>query len=153
MLLVQGRPADGSTAALCTVTATFTQSPPGLTFLIPTEGTFVINGVIECDGLVDGHQATGPGPFRMSGVDGVPPLVQGTCLFDHGFGDADYTVKTSGGDVRVRERFSFTGGALGYFISPSLTATYEILPTKGDCITSPVVQRTLLGQGTFLRAD
>ncbi len=87
----------------------------------------------------------------MSGVDGVPPLVRGTCLFDHGFGNAEYTVPTAGGDVKVAEPFSFTGGAVGYFPSPSLAGTYEIIPTKGNCVNTPLVEGRILGQGTFLR--
>lgn len=143
-------PADGAGAepTTCTFSASFTLSP-GLS-VDPNSGTFTSDGErgrITC--------GTGSGSF---GAEGRYGTTDPDACFASGEGTAVQSWTIERGPDRLHETNSinFTYGVLaagapisGRFRGPRFSGTFEVTPTKGDCITAPVTEVTLSGKGAM----
>jgi hypothetical protein len=145
-------------AAENAVTCSFEYSPelsPGLS-LKPGAGKVSSDpetGMATCKGTLNGAAITGPGPFGFVGTYGTekPASCQdgGT-----GTGFVMATIPTDKGDVTIKDpiRFGFGPGsgfppAMGDWTGERTTGVYLVVPTEGDCVTSPVT--TARGTGRF----
>ncbi len=149
--------AGAQTSAICTFSAKFiVTSGPGFSFTpMNAGGRFVTrDGRIDCQGVVEGKQVSGQGPLFFDGSYGVLPF-GGTCFLDNGLGKFIYTIPTSGGQVKVKEPYTFTGGAAGDFVSRSYSGTFQIIPesapAENNCTTTSVKVGRIIGQGVFVR--
>lgn len=148
--------AQESDSTPCTAEFDLTLSP-GLSNT-PSSGTFTSGGetgTIECQGNVNGKKATGPGTFGSEGRYGTED--PDTCT-SGGEGEAiqTFTVPTVDGDERVVNEGTITYGALeggglisGRFRGPRFSGTFEVTPTKGDCVTEPVTEIHVSLEGTL----
>lgn len=124
----------------------------------PTSGTFTTNGengTIECDGPVDGKQPSGVGSMGTEGrygTEGPDTCTSGT----EGVGVDSVTVPTVDGPVKLLGEYTFTGGdppkkghgvISGQFTGERFSGTFEAMPLKGDCVTSPVTVLRVVGEG------
>jgi hypothetical protein len=138
---VAGVPSGADSGSHCT----FEHVPnldPGVSYK-PTNGRFIDpgGGTAECKGAVNGS-----GPYTDSGT------VQGTCQ-DGGTAEGDPTF-TIGGQtytdhvkIRFSPRLSENGLVHATFEGAKTKGTIELMPTKGDCVSSPVTQ--IRGRGEF----
>jgi hypothetical protein len=141
---------DGGQATACTFSALFTLSP-GLA-VEPNSGTFTSHGErgqMTCD--------AGSGSFGAEGRYGTDDP---DACFASGEGTAvqTWTIQMAGGRTRETNVITFTygvlaaGGAIsGHFSGPRFSGTFEVMPTKGDCVTAPVTEVSLQGKGTMRR--
>ncbi|HET9773187.1 MAG TPA: hypothetical protein VFS16_20005 [Acidimicrobiia bacterium] len=132
---------------------------PGFS-MTPTSGTFTTNGQngsIECDGLVAGHQPIGSGSIGTEGrygTDGADTCTSGT----EGTGFDTLTIPTAEGPRTLIAAYRFTAGEppkkgdgviAGRFGGDRFTGTFEAMPLKGDCLTSPVTALRVVGEGVL----
>jgi hypothetical protein len=139
-------PVDGAGAepTTCTFSASFTLSP-GLS-VTPTSGTFTSDGErgqITC--------GTATGSF---GADGRYGTTDPDACFASGEGEALQSWTTQLGHETNPITFTYgvlaAGGAIsGEFRGPRFSGTFEVTPTKGDCVTAPVTEVSLRGKGTM----
>lgn len=113
----------------------------------PTSGTVTSNGgtgVMSCSGPVNGLRPTGPGRFGFRGFYGTRD--PDTCQTDgEGRGVASFTVPTEGGDQHITDPLTFVYGVLdgnglvgGTWQGERAAGIFEVMPTKGDCVTAPI---------------
>jgi hypothetical protein len=129
---------------------------PGLT-MNPASGKVTSHGEtgeVECEGTINGHEVTGPGTFGFEGTFGTKDKASCT---SGGSGDGHVlmTVPTKGGPQKLKDSISYAFGPaagdpplVGGWRGTRTTGRFVVVPTKGDCITSPVEQ--LRGQGHFV---
>jgi hypothetical protein len=107
-------------------------------------------GTVDCRGLVDGQQVTGPGTYANVFRFGPGPAGDFSCAQGGGTGAQTFTIPTTAGPVTRAEQFSFTWvGPTGRFGGASLSGTFEFIPLTGDCVTSPVSRAAVRGQGVL----
>lgn len=112
----------------------------------PSSGTFQNEeeGVIECDGPVNGKPTTGPGVWTADvgyyGTEDPDSCTTG------GEGDfiMAFTFPTADGPERFGTHATFTYGALqsgvigGEFRGNNADGTFTVSPRQGDCATAPI---------------
>ena len=134
------QPAATSVAA-CTFTANFTLSP-GVT-LTPSTFRFTTGGetaTVTCIGSVNGAAVTGPGTYGEQGV-----IENGNCATGSGEGTYSAHIPTTAGMQHVKGTFDLTYvGFIGTETGPNITATFEYIPTEGNCLTTPLTGFTLI---------
>lgn len=141
--------ADGG--ARCTFSY-FPQLSPGLS-TTPGAGKVTSDlstGKAECTGTLNGANITGPGPFGFFGA-----YENGSCQ-SGGIGTGFIVAKipTYTGEVSIKDPITFKFGpgsgfppGVGDWDGERTSGRYLVLPTKGDCVTSPVTEAK--GQGTW----
>jgi hypothetical protein len=147
--LVPTAEATGGGACAITGTITFTTSPG-----TPTQGIWSIDpAAISCQGLFNGYERiVGPGSFHGSGSFTALPSGSGTCLHNAGSGTVDYTFPTTAADVHLTEPQAYTLAGAGTFTTPSLYATFQVMPPyDGDCVTKPVTKALFLAEALLIR--
>lgn len=155
LLPLAAAPAPAAGPAECT----FDYNPdmrPGLT-MNPGSGKVTSRGetgTVECEGAVNGHEATGPGTFGFEGTFGTKEKVSCTSG-GSGEGYVIFTVPTAAGPQKVKDNITYAFGPaagdpplVGGWRGTRTTGRFVVVPTKGDCIISPVEQ--LRGTGTFV---
>jgi hypothetical protein len=160
--LLGAAPAAPASAAGPAARCTFDYHPrlhPGLS-LTPGSGTVdsdMSTGVANCTGSVGGHSITGSGTFGFSGTygDDRPASCQdgGT-----GKGSVAMTLPTDRGGISLRDPISFKFGpgsgyppGVGDWTGTRTAGSYLVLPSQGDCVTSPVTEAR--GRGSFTIVD
>jgi hypothetical protein len=151
-----GRTAGAAAPTACTFEADYGVSP-GLSSTSPTSGTFTTNGetgTLTCNGPVNGKAPTGPGKIGVSGHYGTKG---GETCQSGGGGDyaMSYTIPTSSGPQHVTDNGTFTYGGIqagvlsGQFQGARMSGTFQIRPTQGDCVTSPMTKLHQSAKGTL----
>jgi hypothetical protein len=142
-----GRTVGAAGPTACTIEADYTLSP-GLSSTTPSSGSFSTNGetgTLTCNGPVNGRPPTGPGTIGVSGHYGTKG---GETCQSGGGGDYTmaYTIPTSSGPQHVTDNGTFTYGGIqagvlsGQFQGARMTGTFQVRPTQGDCVTSPMTK-------------
>jgi hypothetical protein len=143
--------AAGEAGARCT----FAYSPrfsPGLT-TTPSSGVVdsdLDRGLADCTGVLNGANVTGPGKIRFHGT-----YVDGTCQGGGtGKGFLVAEIPTYTGLVKINDPITFKFGVdsgfppgVGDWTGERTTGRYLVVPTKGDCASSPVTEAK--GQGPW----
>lgn len=125
---------------------------PGLS-LTPGSGAItsdLATGVAGCTGVLNGANITGPGKFAFEGTyEGGSCQGGGT-----GKGFVLAKIPTYTGEVSIKDPVTFKFGTgsgfppgVGDWTGARTTGRYLVLPTKGDCVSSPVVEAK--GQGPW----
>lgn len=142
----------------CTFTKVVTISP-GFS-MTATSGTFTTNGengMIECDGPVNGSQPVGVGSIGTEGrygTDGPDTCTSGT----EGFGVDSFTIPTAHGPEHLIGEYTFTAGeppmkgdgvVSGEFRGEKFSGTIELMPMEGDCVTAPLTKVWAVGEGVL----
>lgn len=133
--------AGGDNDAVCNLTFREYFSP-GFT-LTPTSGTQNSGGEvgsIDCRGKLQGHNITGPGTIGNEGF-----LHDSTCLLDHTTGRYFATLPTDAGPIRIDGTYSLLRTGLTLTVEAEQpeahgTGSALVIPTKGDCLTTPVTE-------------
>jgi hypothetical protein len=108
------------------------------------------SGTVDCHGVVDGKQVTGPGTYANVFRFGPGPAGDFSCAQGAGVGTQTFTIPTSAGLVTRTEGFTFTYvGPTGRFRGTDLSGAFEFIPLTGDCVTSPVTRAAVRGQGVL----
>lgn len=137
-------------ASECTFSADIDVTP-GLSAM-PNTGSFTTNGPsgsFSCGGA--------GGTVGFSGVYGTKdPDSCGGAFTGGNEGDGAFTISVPGpGTVAdaftfVYGTFSTSGGLVeGTFESERFSGRFQLLPTAGDCFSSPVTKARITGQGTL----
>lgn len=153
-VIVAAPPAAPAHAARSGVTCTFAYFPeisPGLS-LTPSAGriTSDARGVADCEGELGGADVIGPGPFRFEGT-----YENGSCQGGGvGTGRIIATIPTYLGEVEIDDPITFRFGpgsgfppGVGDWTGKRTSGRYVVLPTEGDCVSSPVTEAK--GQGPW----
>ncbi|MGQ0845803.1 MAG: hypothetical protein ACT4QF_16910 [Sporichthyaceae bacterium] len=125
---------------------------PGLT-TTPSTGKIdsdLNNGVADCTGVLNGANVTGPGKFAFFGT-----YENGTCQGGGtGKGFIVAEIPTYTGTVKLKDPVTIKFGTgsgfppgAGDWTGQRTTGRYLVLPTKGDCVSSPVTE--VRGQGPW----
>jgi hypothetical protein len=140
--------AAGDQPTTCTFSAVFTLAP-GLS-IEPNSGTFTSHGErgqITCE--------AGSGSF---GAEGRYGTADPDACFASGEGTAiqSWTIQVGADRRHETNSITFTYGVLaaggvvsGEFQGPRFSGTFEVTPTKGDCVTAPITEVSLNGKGTM----
>lgn len=144
----------GDNDAVCTLSFTEYFSP-GVT-LTPTSGTQTSGGEvgsITCSGKLQGHNITGPGTFGNEGF-----LHESTCLLDHSTGRYFATLPTDAGTVRIEGTYSLLRTGLTLTVEADQpgahgTGSALVIPSRGDCVTTPVTEALVFMTLEFRDAD
>ncbi|MGQ0466383.1 MAG: hypothetical protein ACT4QG_13800 [Sporichthyaceae bacterium] len=136
--------AQAARATKCTAAIGTIVLDPGLAATKRTKNTYrsPAAGTITCDGPVLGKKPTGPGVFTRN----VGSFV-GSCT-DGGKGSFNNTFEfpTAGGTLTLVVKGPFTFGVLkggavgGQARGDKADGTFSVVPSKGDCVTSPVTE-------------
>jgi hypothetical protein len=141
-----GAVAGGGEPKTCSFSAVFTLAP-GLS-IEPTSGTFTSHGErgqITCE--------AGNGSF---GAEGRYGTADPDACFASGEGTAiqSWTMQLGADRLHETNSITFTYGVLaaggvvsGQFQGPRFSGTFEVTPTKGDCVTDPITEVSLNGKG------
>jgi hypothetical protein len=120
-------------------------------------GTAGEDGVITCQGPLNGHAVTGPGTWGAAGTYGTA-AEQDDCLGVHGPIRFTFAIPTDAGP-----RHGSTEGRFDYGLrhgpnplgaqldTPLATGSYQFTPLQGDCLTQPLTRGHLRFQ--FLLTD
>jgi hypothetical protein len=131
--------------AYCFHTWTDTATP-GVSTAV-ARSTFTSNGEkwdLYCQGMVRGHEVTGPGTF---GEDGV---IEGTCTAGEGKVDFAFTIPTAGGEQKFRLTFPLVYGPGGGVSRTSdFPGVFAFFPTAGDCQNQPVTEFKVIRTATL----
>lgn len=146
--------AHAQTSGFCSFSVKI-QVSPGLS-TTPGSGVFTSGGetgTVECQGMANGEQPTGPGTLGIQGSYGTGPG-GGTCAQDSGSGDFSATIPTTAGATEFVGTFVFAhSGPTGAFSatlgSIRLTGTIELVPTDGYCVDSPARAAQVTGRGAL----
>lgn len=149
LLVMTGAPPAHAAESTAICSGTWQMSfSPGVS-ATPTKSAFTTNGetgTINCVGSLKGLQITGPGTFGQEGI------FEGTCLQGTASSVITVTIPTSAGP----EKLSFvdnmlTGPGFGFKFSDSLVGPMGFLfyPIVGNCVTAPVTQIAVVGQGVL----
>lgn len=105
-------------------------------------------GSITCVGTIDGHRVTGPGSFGFEGI------YTGDCFSNVGSGTYFFTVPTDTGlahfaGTYTESRLGLTGPVNGSQPGARFTGGHVTVPTKGNCVTTPVTEVLAYMVGSF----
>ncbi len=122
---------------------------PGLS-LNPSHGSFTTGGergTMDCEGVYRGRKVTGPGTLGIEGRYGESTPGGDSCLLEAGSGRYFFTLPTEGGSVKEQgtfqqRMFNRQGDvkASSAERQTSWMGEFIFIPTKGNCVTSPVTQ-------------
>lgn len=118
---------------------------PGMSVHANRGTVFARGGKVDCAGAkVLGRRVTGPGTYDAAaryGADGDVSCVSGGT----GWMVQTFTFPTADGPLVVQSAATYTFGALsedglltGRYRGDHVDGTFSMVPTKGDCVTSPV---------------
>ena len=147
-----GIPAEAEQGTHCSFEFVITLSP-GLS-MGPSSGTHDGDGLVTCEGLVNGKQPTGSGTLGDTGPYGTKD--PDSCSGGEGTGVDTLKIPTAGGLETVISEFTFTFGdrlpthgglGAGEFKGSRFSGWFEFTPTKGDCVTAPVTEAKVVGEG------
>jgi hypothetical protein len=151
-VLTSAEAAGGTT---CTMEGDVVASPGVSTS--PSSGTLNSDkdGIISCDGPVNGKQPTGPGTMTVDGRYGTKD--PDTCQSGgEGEGVQIITIPTSDGPEQFKNTITWTYGALqagapfsSTFEGDRMSGTMEVTPIDGDCASKPVTKFHVKGQATL----
>ncbi|MDQ4131605.1 MAG: hypothetical protein M3133_11570 [Actinomycetota bacterium] len=118
---------------------------PGLS-ITPSKGTFktVKPGAVECVGMLQGQQLTGPGSLSLAGNYGQSSDAGDTCTLVLGTGTYALRLPTRPGAVSETGRFAEVLGPTreGSFSAVSEDrkwgGSFDFSPTQGDCLLAPI---------------
>ena len=135
-----------SSQALCVAQLRDALSP-GVT-LSPTTASYTSGGEtgsLLCLGSVNGYHVTGAGTIGDSGT------VKGSCVTGSVSGALSMTIPTTGGAValRVPVEAMFAAG-IGQRQSEMFPGSFIFVPTRGDCVITPVSEIGVLVLGTLV---
>jgi len=144
----------GDNEAVCRLSFTEYFSP-GIT-LTPTSGTQNSGGEvgsITCSGKLQGRNIARPGTFGNEGF-----LHESTCLVDHSTGRYFATLPTDAGPIRIEGTYSLVRTGLTLKVDTEQagargTGSALVIPTRGDCVTSPVTEALVFMTLTFSDAN
>lgn len=141
--------AQGTTKAGCTFVFPAHFSP-GVT---RTPGTVAYGsggetGSITCVGTIDSHRVRGPGSFGFEGT------YTGDCFSNVGSGTYSFTVPTDAGrkhfsGTYTESRLGHTGPVNASQAGARFTGHHVVVPTKGDCVTTPVTDALVYMVGSL----
>lgn len=119
---------------------------PGLS-MMPSKGNFTTvgnSGPLECTGIFQGHEVTGPGSLGIQGNYGQSTTAGDTCQLEAGTGEYSLTLPTRGGTIGE-------SGSLAEILGPgrqgsvglaseqtSWAGSFDFAPTQGDCLSTPI---------------
>lgn len=120
---------------------------PGHT-MRPEPQTFTTDGEtgdISCYGPINGGQPTRSGmTFGLEGQGG------GTCIGSEASGTYSLTIPTTQGPVHSSENFVLRRvGLAGTLKAERFSAVFQVPRFSGDCLTTPLTEFALTGQGTM----
>ncbi|MFN2555602.1 MAG: hypothetical protein ABR592_01805 [Nitriliruptorales bacterium] len=118
---------------------------PGLS-IAPSKGTFRTSkpGLVECAGMLQGHEVSGPGSLSLAGNYGQSSDAGDTCSLVLGTGTYSLTLPTRRGSVSEKGEFAEVLGPTrqGSFSAVSeerkWTGDFDFSPTQGDCLLAPI---------------
>ena len=101
-------------------------------------------GVLECEGVVNGKKATGPGQYATTGQFAK----NATCSIGSGKGLLRMVISTATGIEQIDAPFTFEypvlpigGGPMGgklKFENEDYAGKFTFTPIKGDCVQTPL---------------
>lgn len=118
---------------------------PGLT-TTPGKAAFTSHGetgTIDCYGEVRGQRVTGTGTFGEEGV------FEGTCAFGSSSAVFSFTIPTAGGPAKFEMPVTFTYAGFGSTSSDVFPGAFAIIPTAGDCLTTPITKVAVTRVGSL----
>ena len=146
-LTVLPTPPAGAAASVAYCFHTWTDTARPGVGTAPARSTFTSNGEkwdLICQGLVRGHEVTGPGTF---GEDGI---IEGTCSAGEGTVNFSFTIPTSGGMQKFRLTFGFVyGPGGGTARTTDFPGIFVFFPTEGDCTNQPVTEFKVIRNATL----
>lgn len=119
---------------------------PGIGTTATNQASFqsVAPGVLECEGVINGKKATGPGQYATTGKFAK----DATCSIGSGKGLLKMVVATATGIEQISAPFTFEypaipigGGPMGgklTFENRDYEGKFTFTPIKGDCVQTPV---------------
>lgn len=108
-------------------------------------GFSTTGGDHTCTGEVNGRKITGPGTFAQRGT------AAGDCMGGSAKGTAHFVLPTADGPVELSAPYELTyGPGFGNKAGEKITATFQFMPVKGNCLLDPVLE-ILVFQQTTLR--
>ncbi len=118
---------------------------PGLS-ITPSKGTFrtVGPGAVECVGMLQGQELSGPGSLSLAGNYGQSSDAGDTCSLVLGTGTYALRLPTRGGAVSEKGKFAEVLGPTreGSFSAVSEDrkwgGSFDFSPTQGDCLLAPI---------------
>ena len=138
--------AGGSSQASCVTELRLTLSP-GLSMSPSTVsyGTSGASATITCLGSVNGHAVTGPGTIEDRGIARAA-----TCASGAGTSVLSMKIPTAGGLVAmaIPVDYTFVGG-VGQRPAGMFPGGFVFIPTRGDCILTPVTEVAVVVYGTL----
>jgi hypothetical protein len=111
-------------------------------------------GPVTCTGPVDGYHPTGPGTYVETGH------YTGSCLGGSGDGQFTIEIPTDGGKRALRRSYTFkfldqpprhggmAGGSIG---GQDLSGNFDVTPTTGDCVVTPLTRMQVVLEFQFSR--
>jgi hypothetical protein len=137
--------AAAAAPAVCGLTLEVAISP-GLSFT-PGSATYQgEGGTVACEGAVIGRQMTGAGTLSGAGILGL--FTGAVCAQGVGGGTFSLTIPTSEGQVEVTSDSTFNwAGPAGELSGKGLSATFELTPLDGDCVSAPVTRAVIHMRG------
>ncbi|HUR48140.1 MAG TPA: hypothetical protein VMY88_01225 [Acidimicrobiales bacterium] len=144
-------PATAHAAATSTAACVFEfvmPVAPGVS-MTPADFTYTTGGetgMIICVGTVRGHPVTGPGTVGEQGTG------NGSCSGGTVTGAYTMTIPTDAGQQRLRVPYTKLNfvGPLGARPTPELAGGFTFVPTRGDCVTTPITEVVLAEFGVLL---
>jgi hypothetical protein len=143
--------AAGVTYATCVFSGTASFSP-GFS-VAASSGTYGgKSATVTCAGTFDGKLATGSGTFDFEGK-----YTDGTCLGHRGAGTYSMTIPTTTGPITLsgtfaENRTAASGFPVGSHPGAVFNGHYDVVPTRGDCVITPITEVTFVMSGTFTTA-
>lgn len=119
---------------------------PGIGATATAVATFASTqaGEMECEGTINGKQATGPAQYATVGQFAK----DATCTYGSGTGVLRMVVATTTGAIQIDAPFKFSypslptgAGPMGgrmEFENDNYAGKFTLTPTKGDCVQTPV---------------
>lgn len=143
--------AAGVTYASCVFSGTASFSP-GLSVAASSGSYGSKSADVTCVGTFDGKLAAGTGTFAFEGQ-----YTDGTCLGHRGSGTYSLTIPTTTGTITLsgtysENRIAASGFPVASHPGAVFNGHYDIIPTRGDCVTTPITEVTFVMSGTFTTA-
>lgn len=139
-----GEASGPRTSALCTFTFSVYMSPGfSLTRQQVDFESRGETGSVHCTGKLGGHAVTGPGSAGLEGSH------IGDCVSDSGSGRYFMTVPTESGPKHFEGTFNESRMGLNGLVEGSepgarFRGTYVVVPTRGDCVSTPITETLLV---------
>ncbi len=136
---------ESSPEALNCTTVLDVAFEPGLS-VTPSKGTFktVKPGAVECVGMLQGQQVSGPGSLSLTGNYGQSSDAGDTCSLVLGTGTYSLRLPTRQGTVSETGRFAEVLGPTGEGSFSAVSedrkwgGSFDFSPTQGDCLLAPI---------------